>query len=38
MKALTWKGRQKVSVENVPDPRIEEQAKADGCIHAVLKP
>ena len=25
MKALTWQGREKVSVENVPDPRIEER-------------
>ena len=28
MKAVTWQGQQKVSVENVPDPRIEEPTDA----------
>jgi threonine dehydrogenase-like Zn-dependent dehydrogenase len=28
MKALTWQGQQKVSVEEVPDPRIEEPTDA----------
>ena len=28
MKALTWQGREKVSVDNVPDPRIEEPTDA----------
>ena len=28
MKALTWQGQQKVSVEQVPDPRIEEPTDA----------
>ena len=28
MKALTWQGQQKVRVEQVPDPRIEEPTDA----------
>ncbi|PWD52505.1 glutathione-dependent formaldehyde dehydrogenase [Serinibacter arcticus] len=28
MRALTWQGREKVTVENVPDPRIEESTDA----------
>jgi threonine dehydrogenase-like Zn-dependent dehydrogenase len=28
MKALTWQGQQKVSVEEVPDPRISEPTDA----------
>ena len=28
MKALTWQGREKVSVESVPDPRLEEPTDA----------
>jgi threonine dehydrogenase-like Zn-dependent dehydrogenase len=28
MRALTWQGRESVSVEQVPDPRIEEPTDA----------
>src|SRR5690606_16559071 len=28
MKAVTWQGRRKISVEDVPDPRIEEPTDA----------
>lgn len=28
MKALTWQGRRSLSVENVPDPKIEEPTDA----------